>query len=96
MSIQPDDFVPMIAGDADVGNAYNAHYKRGDHTISVSYGGMCYGSGFWIKENGTVDGTFEALVWNNKTGEVVPARDDIEIYGWIKLQEVNDLLLQFS
>ena len=86
----------MIAGDADVDNAYNAHYKRGDYTISVSYGGMCYGRGFYNRENGSVAGSFEAMVWNHKTGEVVPTRDGIEYHGWITLQEVNDLLLQFS
>ena len=94
--IQQDDFVPMIAGDADVDDAYNAHYKRGDYTISVSYGGMCYGRGFTIKENGSVDGSFEACVWNRKTEEVIPAPCGAEVYGWITLQEVNDLLLQFS
>lgn len=92
MNIQQDDFVPLHPS-KDVG--YNAHYKLNKHTVSVSYGGICYGSGFWNKANGSVAGSFEACVFDHD-GNVIPGEDGEDVRGWLSLDDVNDLLLQYS
>jgi len=91
--LQPDDFAPISTRYKHAG--YNAHYKIGDHTISVSYGGMSYGKGFRIRANGQADGTFEVCVWNNKTDQTVLAPDGSEVHGWLTLEQVNDILLHY-
>jgi len=92
--LQQDDFAPISTKWTSAG--YNAHYKLGEHSISVSYGGMCYGKGFWIRPNGQTDGTFEVCVWNNKTDETVLSPEGDEVHGWMTLEQVNDLLLHYS
>lgn len=92
-TLQPDHFAPISTRWKNAG--HNAHYKIGDHTISVSYGGMSYGKGFHVKPNGQIDGTFEVCVWNNKTDETVLADDGHDVSGWMTLEQVNDLLLHY-
>ena len=92
MMIQQDDFVPLHP-DERVG--YNALYRLKKHSVSVSFGGMCYGSGFWNKANGSVGGSFEACVFD-RDGNVVPGDDGNDVRGWLSLDQVNDLLLQYS
>lgn len=91
--LQPDQFVPISHSSTDAG--YNTHFVFGDHTVSVSYGGFCYGKGFRIRPNGQPDGSFEVCVWNNKTDETVLAADGHDVRGWLTLAEVNDLLLHY-
>jgi len=88
--IQPDDFAPIATLNPDAG--YNAHYKAGDWTVSVSYGGMSYGGGFRVRPDGRVDGSFEVCVFNRETDEVMAGDDGYEVRGWVRLNEVNDLI----
>ena len=91
--LQPDQFAPISHSSEDAG--YNTHFVLGDHTVSVSYGGFCYGKGFFIRPNGQTDGSFEVCVWNNKTDETVLADDGHDVRGWLTLEQVNDILLHY-
>lgn len=92
MIITSDDFAVANAGTSY--EMYNAHYKINEYTLSLSYGGNCYGSGFWNKNDGTSGGSFEACVWNTDTGDIILADDGEEVRGWLSIDQVHQLAQQ--
>jgi len=93
--IKPTDFKSMSTSRWK-SDSYNTHRVIGEHTVSISYGGICYGKGFFKKNDGQLDGTFEVCVWNNETDETMSDDDGNDVTGWMSLEQVNNLLLQLS
>lgn len=92
MNITSEDFAVAHAGtDAEI---HNAKYTLNEHTMSLSYGGMCYGSGFWNKSDGQSGGSFEVCVWNTRTGDTMLTEDGQEVRGWMSLDAVYQLAQQ--
>lgn len=92
MNITSDDFAVCNAGTPH--EMYNARYTLNEYTMSLSYGGMAYGSGFWNKSDGTTGGSFEVCVWNTTTGDTLPAEDGEDVRGWMSPDQVHALAQQ--
>ena len=92
MNSTSDDFAVAYAGTK--AEMYNAKYVLNEYTMSVSYGGNCYGSGFWNRSNGQSGGSFEVCVWNTRTGKTMLAEDGNEVRGWMSPEDVHQLAQQ--
>lgn len=92
MNITSDDFAVCNAGEPY--EMYNAHYTLNEYTMSLSYGGIAYGSGFWNKSDGTTGGSFEVYVWNNRTGDALLDENGQDVRGWMSPDQIHELAQQ--
>ena len=84
MRIDDFEFLPLYD------DTYNATCQVGKCVMSISYGGIAYGGGFFNRANGSVGGTFEVCVFRDD--EVIQMEPGKEVLGWQSIEDVNHII----
>lgn len=84
MNIDDFEFLPLHD------DTYNANKQVGECVVSLSYGGIAYGSGFFNRGDGSIGGTFEVCVFKNDM--VIQMEPGKEVLGWQSIEDVNHII----